>query len=251
MGNFYSKNYWSIGFQSKLYDWLSPESYFESMRRVVSGLPDEKSIRLLDAGCGSGLLLRFLEARINQGMIYTGIDLLKSGVDRALLRAQEMGITDRVSCFQHDLNSPLPKINEKFDVVVGHFCLYTLATDESRQLALEYLKSAMKPEGVLILVNPSSNYDADSIIDHSVQLIRERDGSLASLIKKLLIYPFTNTMGLRFIQKQLRLKKWKGYTREEFTQELESGGFEILYLEEVYAGSAFLGIGKLRETSLA
>ena len=130
MEKFYGKRYWSVGFQSKLYDRLSPESYFESMRRVVANLPAEKPLNLLDAGCGSGLLLDFLEETIREGMVYTGMDILKSGVDQALLRAQELGIAERVSCFQSDLTSPLPANTEKFDVVVGHFSLYTLATDE-------------------------------------------------------------------------------------------------------------------------
>ena len=107
MRKFYIKNYWSVGFQSRLYDWLSPESYFESMRRVVAFLPGRKSLNLLDAGCGSGLLLRFLEARIREGLVYTGTDFLKSGVGQALLRAQELGIADRVSCFQVDFNFSL------------------------------------------------------------------------------------------------------------------------------------------------
>lgn len=247
MGFFYRKNYWSIGFRSKLYDRLSPESYFESMRRVVSKLPDEKSIRLLDAGCGSGLLLQFLETHIREGMTYTGTDILRAGVEGTLTRAKELGIADAVSCFQCDLKSPLP-INEKtFDVVVGHFSLYTLATYEERQLTLRSLKTQMKPESILILTNPSINYDASKIIENSIELIVERDGTVAGLFRKFFIYPFTNALGLRFIQKQIRMKKWKGYTYDEFIQEIEEAGFMVQHIEEVYAGSAYLGVAKLRE----
>jgi SAM-dependent methyltransferase len=92
MGKFYSKNYWSVGFQSRLYDRLSPESYLESMRRVVAFLPEGKSLTLLDAGCGSGLLLRFLEARIREGLVYTGTDLLKSGVARRCYALKNWGL---------------------------------------------------------------------------------------------------------------------------------------------------------------
>ena len=245
MRKFYSKNYWSVGFQSRLYDRLSPESYFESMRRVVAFLPEGKSLNLLDAGCGSGLLLRFLEARIREGLVYTGTDFLKSGVGQALLRAQELGIADRVSCFQSNLTSPYPGDGQKFDVVVGH---YTLASNELRQLALKNLKAVMKAEGVLILANPSVDYDADSIIEQSVRLVREHNGFLASLIKQYLVYPFTKAIGLWFIQKQLSSGKWQAYTGEEFSQEMERAGFAVQHIEEVYAGSAFLGIGRLALT---
>lgn len=108
MSKFYSTNYWSVGFQSRLYDRLSPESYFESMRRLVANIPDEKSLSLLDAGCGSGLLLRFLAGRIQEGMVYTGLDLLKTGVEQTLLRAQELGIANQVSCFKSDLTDSFP-----------------------------------------------------------------------------------------------------------------------------------------------
>jgi len=248
MRKFYSENYWSVGFQSRLYDRLSPESYFESMRRVVAFLPEGKSLALLDAGCGSGLLLRFLEARIREGLVYTGTDLLKSGVGQALLRAQKLGVADRVSCFQLDLTSPLPVDGQKFDVVVGHFSLYTLASSELRQLALKNLKAVMKAEGVLIVANPSVDYDADAIIKQSIRLVRENNGFLASLIKQYLVYPFTKAIGLRFIQKQLRSGKWQAYTREEFSQEMERAGFAVQHIEEIYAGSAFLGVGRLALT---
>ncbi len=246
MSKFYSRNYWLVGFQSRLYDRLSPESYFESMRRVVAALPDGKSLNLLDVGCGSGLLLRFLKARIREGMVYTGLDILGAGVEQALLRAQELGIADRVSCLQSDLTSSFPLEGQKFDVVVGHFSLYTLGSHENRQKALKNLKAVMKPEGLLILENPSADYDADSIIKESIRLVRARDGFLDSLIKRCLIYPFTKAIGLRFIQKQLRSGEWKSYTREEFSLEMKRADFEVQHIEEVYAGSAFLVIGKLK-----
>ena len=246
MSKFFSTNYWAVGFQSKLYDWLCPESYFESMRRVIAAMPDGKSLNLLDAGCGSGLLLQLLAERIRGGMVYTGLDILKAGVDQTLLRARKLGVAHRVSCFQSDLRSPL--VGQKFDVVVGHFSLYTLKSPDQRQEALANLKAVMEPEGLLILVNPSIDYDASSIVDESIRLIRDRHGMLVSLIKKFLIYPFTKAIGLRFIKKQLRHGEWKAYTREEFSTEIERAGIAVQHMEEVYAGSAFLAAGKLMHT---
>ena len=245
MNNFFSTYYWSVGFQSHLYDRLSPESYFESMRQLVAVIPEGKSLRLLDAGCGSGLLLRFLTERFQEGMVYTGVDLLRTGVEQTLHRAQELGITNQVSCFKSDLSAFSPIIGEKFDVVVGHFVLYTLGSNEKRQEALAHLKSVMKTGGMLILVNPSVDYNIDSIVDESIWLVRGRYGFLASLIKKILIYPFTKTIGLRFIQNQLRAGEWKAYTREQFSHEIEKAGFVIQHIEKVYAGSAFLVVARL------
>jgi SAM-dependent methyltransferase len=236
-------NYWSIGFQSQLYDRLSPESYFESMRRVVDVIPHKKNLSLLDIGCGSGLLLQFLEGRIREGMVYTGVDCLKTGVAEVLSRAQRLGIANRVSCFQSDLTSLL--VGQKFDVVVGHFSLYVIYPDEQRLEVLSNLKTIMNPEGLLILTNPSINYDVDSIIEESINLVRNRYGFLSSLIKQILIYPLTKAIGLRFIKKQLRQGKWKAYTIEEFSREIKEAGFLVQDIEEVYAESAFLATGRL------
>jgi len=217
------------------------------MRRLTATIPEGKSIRVLDAGCGSGLLLGFLSERVRKGLVYTGVDLLKTGVEQTLLRAQKLGIADQVICFESDLTLPfpLPLTEEKFDVVVCHFSLYTLPSNAKRQEALANLKNVMKLGGTLILVNPSVDYDAGSIIEESIRLVRNRHGLLASLIKQVLIYPFTMTLGLRFIQKRLRRGEWKAYTREELCSEVELAGFAIQHIEEVYAGSSFLVTGKM------
>jgi ubiquinone/menaquinone biosynthesis C-methylase UbiE len=215
------------------------------MRRLVAAIPEGKTLRLLDAGCGSGLLLRFLTERFQEGMVYTGVDLLRTGVEQTLLRAQELGITNQVSCFKSDLIDFFPMNGENFDVVVGHFSLYTLMSSEKRQEALAHLKSVMKTGGMIILVNPSVDYNVDSIIDQSIWLVRSRHGFLASLIKKILIYPFTKSIGLRFIQKQLAAGEWKAYKLEEFSQEIKRAGFVIQHIEKVYAESAFLVAARL------
>ena len=107
------------------------------------------------------------------------------------------------------------------------------------------MKTFLKPEGLLILVNPSVSYDADSIIEESIRLVRNRYGFIASLIREILIYPFTKAIGLRFIQKQLRAREWKAYTSDEFCHEIKEAGFAVQHIEEVYAGSAFLVTGRV------
>ena len=107
--------------------------------------------------------------------------------------------------------------------------------------SINYCNITVYCKVVVILTNPSVDYDADSIIEQSVRLVRERHGILASLIKQYLVYPFTKAIGLRFIQKQLSSGKWQAYTREEFSQEMERAGFAVQHIEEVYAGSAFSG----------
>jgi ubiquinone/menaquinone biosynthesis C-methylase UbiE len=247
MRNFYNKNYWSLGFQSRLYDFLTPESYFESMRRVIQNIPEEKYLNLLDAGCGSGKILCFLKDKIELGMSYTGLDVLESSVNRTLMYAVKLGIENQVNCFSADLTRPLPLSEEKFDVVVAHFSIYVLGASKKRQLVLKNLKSVMNPGSILIMVNPSIEYDETRIIDESVQLEREKNKNILSFVMQYIIYPVTKLIGLRYIKKQLDSSEWKAYTQDEFVNEIEEAGLLVQKIEKVYADGAFLGVARLNE----
>ena len=112
MSGWYEKYYWRTGFKSRLYDRLTPESYLESMRKVVALLPDKQGQKIWDAGCGTGLLLLFLENAVRQGMIYYGSDLLSAGLSHARIRARKLMVSDRVVCVQSDITvAPVFKEN--------------------------------------------------------------------------------------------------------------------------------------------
>ena len=240
MSGWYEKYYWRTGFKSTLYDRLTPESYLESMRKVVALLPDKQGQKIWDAGCGTGLLLLFLENAVRQGMIYYGSDLLSAGLSQTRIRARELRVSDRVVCVQSDITvAPVFKENS-LDIVVAHFSIYTIHKNDKRQQALKNMYRVLKPGGLLIVCCPSENYDAGKIIEESCELLRVRKGILQTAIKRLFLYPFTKGLGLNFIQKQLESGHWKAYTQEEFTEELRSAGFDIGYSETVYADGAYL-----------
>jgi len=243
MFGWYDKNYWRTGFKSRLYDRLTPESYFESMRQVVSMFSVKRDLKIWDAGCGSGLLLVFLEEALKKGCIYYGTDLLSAGLDRVKERARELGILDRVTCFQSDLTeSPSLKENS-IDIVIAHFSIYTILANDKRQEALKNMYHVLRPGGLLIASCPSKNYDADQIIKESYDLIRIKKGFWYAIFNRLFIYPLTKRLGLNFIQYQLEAGKWIAYTLEDLAGELRQAGFEVRTLQNVYAGSAYLICG--------
>ena len=82
---------------------LRMESYLESMRKVIALLPDKQGQKIWDAGCGTGLLLLFLENAVRQGMIYYGSDLLSAGLRQTAIRARQLRVSDRVVCVQNDI----------------------------------------------------------------------------------------------------------------------------------------------------
>jgi ubiquinone/menaquinone biosynthesis C-methylase UbiE len=243
MSGWYEKYYWRTGFKSRLYDHLTPESYLESMRKVVALLPNKQGLKIWDAGCGTGLLLLFLGNVVKRGLIYYGSDLLSAGLSQVLMRSRDLRVSDRVACFQNDITeAPIFK-NNSLDIVVAHFSIYTIRENHKRQQALNNMYSVLKPGGLLIVCCPSRNYDAGKIIEESCELLRARRGLLQTMIRQMLFYPITKRLGLDFIQKQLQSGQWMAYTPEELTEEIQCAGFEIGHSETIYAGGAYLMCG--------
>ena len=118
MPSWYEKYYWYAGFKTRLYDWLTPESYFESMCQTAALVEEKKAGKVWDAGCGSGLSLVFLKRVLRKGMNYFGTDLLFVGLKKLKLRAREFEISSNVICFQNDLCSTPP-----FNFIIGRRAL--------------------------------------------------------------------------------------------------------------------------------
>ncbi len=245
MTGWYEKYYWQVGFTSRLYDELTPESYFESLRRVVALVPEKGDQKIWDAGCGTGLLLVYLKYSLSKGMIYFGSDLLSAGLKQARMRAKDSNISG--TFFQNDLTESPPFREKTIDVVVAHFSIYTISGKVKRQQALKNMFSVLKPDGILIICCPSNTYDASRIIEESNQMNRLKGGFLNFTLKRIIFYPITKILGLNFIKKQLDSGAWIAYTKEELSKELEQAGFGIKASEQIYAGGAHLMIGKKEE----
>ena len=247
MLGWYERNYWRTGFKSRLYDRLTPESYFESMRQTVGLLSGKRDLKIWDAGCGSGLLLVYLKDEFKRGCVYYGTDLLSAGLETLKLRAYKLGVLNQVICFQNDLSESPPLKENSIDIVISHFSIYTILDNDKRQEALKNIYHVLKPGGLFIASCPSKNYDADQIIKESYDLIRIKKGFWNAILKRLFIYPLTKRLGLNFIQYQLESGKWMAYTLEDLAGELRQVGFEVGASQTVYASSAYLICGhKLR-----
>jgi ubiquinone/menaquinone biosynthesis C-methylase UbiE len=76
-----------------------------------------EGLRILDAGCGTGLSTLNL-ARLNPGATVVGVDVSPVSLDLARRRAEEAGV-GTVSFIEHDLEMPLPGDMGPFDYVVA------------------------------------------------------------------------------------------------------------------------------------
>ena len=236
------KKYWEIGFKTRLYDWLSPEAYLESLQRVADSIRLEEGEWVLDAGCGSGLLLPFLVDRWTRGGRYLGMDILPVGLASLKPRAQRLNLNGSVSEVQADLSQALPLRDQSISCVAAHFSIYTLPEKKDRRQVVQEVWRVLKPGGLLITANPTHSYNAKQIIRASLENLRSQGRSW--VVKKYGVYPLTLHLGLNHIEQQLQSGLWHGYQPEELRDEVAQAGFSIEHSESVYAGSGCLVIGK-------
>jgi SAM-dependent methyltransferase len=110
-----------------------------------------RPIRILDAGCGDGLLSLALAKRHPEWTL-VGIDLREDMLAGARARAQARGLAN-ISFQAGDLLQPLPLSG--FDVVIALECLSEIPDDEG---ALRTMFGALSPGGMLAVQVPDRNW---------------------------------------------------------------------------------------------
>jgi trans-aconitate methyltransferase len=119
--------------------------------RVLGESAAGRPIRMLDAGCGDGLLSLALAKRHPEWTL-VGIDLREDMLAGARARAQGRGLTN-ISFQVGDLLQPLPLSG--FDVVVALECLSEIPDDEG---ALQTMVGALAPGGLLAVQVPDREW---------------------------------------------------------------------------------------------
>jgi SAM-dependent methyltransferase len=113
--------------------------------------------RVLDVGCGKGLLLVAAARRAISGSA-VGVDLwlphamTGNSPEAALLNAELEGVSDRVTLRKGDVRQ-LPCDSETFDVAVSNFVLHELNTSDDREAMLREMTRVLKPGGRLALID--------------------------------------------------------------------------------------------------
>ncbi len=238
------KNYWKFGFKSYLYDLLTPSAYSASLQSVSETVDATPKDIVLDVGCGTGQILRFLSSDIENGLRYIGLDQLEDGLNRTKSKANSLRIGKNTFCIQADFRQGIPIKKESVDFIICHFASYIIRDVDIRINLMVSFWETLKPGGKLVIANPSKNYAPDSIIRESVSLDKNIKNIFERLIRKCIVNPLAKFLGLDYILSQLKNGEWKWFSYKEIIDEITKAGFEVSSVKEVYGQSGYLAIAK-------
>lgn len=144
--------------------WLSREimdDYTDSVAgRVFAGLEggvDEACANILEAGCGSGLVMRKIAPRCGR---YFGVDLAPSAVRRAARDAEEMGLTNtRFRALTAQNIGELARDDERWDAVLFSSVVQSFPDLGYLERVLDSAIRLLGPNGALVLCDV---WDADA-----------------------------------------------------------------------------------------
>lgn len=156
---------WAVCLAAGGYFWLSAGSMvlysklgkLYIRRQLLDALPWRGDERVLDVGCGRGLLLVGVAQRLTTGKAI-GVDVWAPGAisgnrpDAALQNAKLEGVADRVELKDGDARH-LPFEDNAFDVVVSNFVLHEMDARADRERMLHDIARVLKPGGHVALVD--------------------------------------------------------------------------------------------------
>ncbi len=125
--------------------------------RLLDQLSLRGDERILDAGCGSGMMMILAARRLKTGHA-VGIDLWQASdqsdnaAGTALRNADLAGVGDRVTVQTGDVRA-LPFDESSFDVVLTHWVIHNLPTETDRQKAIGEMIRVLCPGGRLLIID--------------------------------------------------------------------------------------------------
>jgi len=125
--------------------------------RLLDKIPWRGDERVLDIGCGRGLLTVGAAHRLSTGKA-VGVDVWNrhaitgNSADSVLENAAIEGVKERVEVKEGDARK-LPFADETFDVVVSNFVVHDLKNRADREQMMREVARVLKPGGHLALVD--------------------------------------------------------------------------------------------------
>jgi SAM-dependent methyltransferase len=124
--------------------------------RLLDGLRLRGDERVLDVGCGHGLLLIGAAKRLPRGRavgidLWSKVDQGENSREATLANAKIEGVADRVEVHNGDMRE-LPFADASFDVVVASLSVHNVESQEGRYQAVQEMTRVLKPGGEVALM---------------------------------------------------------------------------------------------------
>jgi SAM-dependent methyltransferase len=137
--------------------WYSKAGKLRQREQLLDMLPWRGDERVLDVGCGRGLLLVGAARRLTTGKavgvdVWQSKDLSGNRPDAVLENARAEGVAERVEVQDGDARK-LPFPDGSFDVVVSSLAIHNIPEREGRAQAMREIGRVLKPGGRLAMVD--------------------------------------------------------------------------------------------------
>lgn len=124
---------------------------------VLGGITWRGDERVLDVGCGHGLMLLAAAGRVPRGRavgldLWSNVDQANNSAEATLRNAHAEGVAERVELVDGDARA-LPFPDASFDVVLSSWALHNIPDAEGRERAVREIARVVKPGGVVRIVD--------------------------------------------------------------------------------------------------
>ncbi|HEY7330485.1 MAG TPA: class I SAM-dependent methyltransferase [Gemmataceae bacterium] len=143
--------------------WYSKVQKLRERERLLNLVPWRGDERVLDVGCGRGLLLIGAAQRLKSGRavgvdLWRGLELSGNRPEATLENARRAGVAERVEVQDSDARQ-LPFADASFDVVVSSLVLHNIPGQEGRRQAVREIARVLKPGGHVALLDMRHTLD--------------------------------------------------------------------------------------------
>jgi ubiquinone/menaquinone biosynthesis C-methylase UbiE len=217
-----------LGYKLGLAQRLSPSAYDRSLKKLISEARIQTKEHILDVESSDGSLPRLLRSTLPRKMAnYVGID----HNERRIVGAQKLTRDLALASYCEFIHTPglsvFPLVTDSMDVAFVHMALFRLSP-HIRYGLLREMRRIVRDDGRILLMEPTANYNAETVIDSS----KVHDRFLGHLPQLSSI--FNQTLGYRLMKRRaqqavnkLNQSSWQAYDKDTMATELSSAGFKL------------------------
>src|SRR6185437_14623413 len=137
--------------------WYSKVGKLRQRDRLLDTFAWRGDERVLDVGCGRGLLLLGAAQRLTTGTaagvdLWSGVDLSGNRPEATLENARRAGVADRVEVKDGDAQR-LPFADASFDAIISSLVLHNIPSQDGRRQAVREIARVLKPGGQIAILD--------------------------------------------------------------------------------------------------